>query len=94
MKAYADAGLGVPLVLNAHVQTFTESVAKALSEIAVHDRQVRRQRGSEELRKKVLERHMTNQAIADAFDLCHQYRLHTSAFLMFGLPYGNAGNDG
>jgi hypothetical protein len=30
---------------------------------------------------------MSNQAIYDAFDLCHQYGLHTSAFLMFGLPY-------
>ena len=43
--------------------------------------------GSPKLRKKVLERHMSNQAIIDAFDLCHEYGLHTSAFLMFGMPY-------
>lgn len=87
VKAYTDAGLGVPLVLNAHVQTFTEPVAKALSESPCMIVKFGVESGSEELRKKVLERHMTNQAIADAFDLCHQYGLHTSAFLMFGLPY-------
>ena len=77
----------VPLVLNAHVQTFSEPIAKALSESPCMIVKFGVESGSEELRKKVLERHMTNQAIADAFDLCHQYGLHTSAFLMFGLPY-------
>lgn len=30
---------------------------------------------------------MTNQAIIEAFELCRQYGLHSSAFVMFGLPY-------
>ncbi|HOW69259.1 MAG TPA: radical SAM protein [Phycisphaerae bacterium] len=87
VKAYTDAGVGVPLVLNAHVQTLTEPVAKVLSESPCMIVKFGVESGSEALRKKILERHMTNQAIADAFDLCHQYGLHTSAFLMFGLPY-------
>jgi len=49
--------------------------------------------GSDELRRKILERHMSNQAIIDAFDLCHQYGLHSSAFLMIGLPYETRGHD-
>lgn len=86
-RAYADAGLNVPYVLNAHVQTFTEPVAKALSESPCMILKFGVESGSHELRKKVLERHMSNQQIADAFELCHEYGLHTSAFLMFGLPY-------
>jgi radical SAM superfamily enzyme YgiQ (UPF0313 family) len=88
-KAYADADINIPFVLNAHVQTFTEPVAKALSESPCMIVKFGVESGSPELRKKVLERHMSNQAIIDAFDLCHQYGLHTSAFLMFGLPYEN-----
>jgi|GEM_PF-74812 len=86
-KAYADADIGIPFVLNAHVQTFTEPVAKALSEAPCMIVKFGVESGSPELRKKVLERHMSNGAIIDAFDLCHRYGLHTSAFLMFGLPY-------
>ncbi len=86
-KAYADSGVGIPFVLNAHVQTFSEPVAKALSESPCMIVKFGVESGSAELRKKVLERHMSNQAIIDAFELCHRYGLHTSAFLMFGLPY-------
>jgi anaerobic magnesium-protoporphyrin IX monomethyl ester cyclase len=86
-KAYTDADLGIPFVLNAHVQTFTEPVAAALSESPCMIVKFGVESGSHELRKKVLERHMSNPQIIDAFDLCHQYGLHTSAFLMFGLPY-------
>ncbi|MEP0843932.1 MAG: B12-binding domain-containing radical SAM protein [Phycisphaerae bacterium] len=86
-RAYTDAGLNVPFVLNAHVQSFSEPIARALSESPCMILKFGVESGSFELRKKVLERHMSNQAIIDAFDLCHQYGLHTSAFLMFGLPY-------
>lgn len=86
-KAYADSGLNVPFVLNAHVQSFSEPIAKALSESPCMILKFGVESGSFALRKKVLERHMSNQAIIDAFDLCHEYGLHTSAFLMFGLPY-------
>ncbi len=86
-KAYADSGINVPYVLNAHVQSFSEPIAKALSESPCMILKFGVESGSPELRKKVLERHMSNQQIVDAFDLCHQYGLHTSAFLMFGLPY-------
>ena len=85
--AYADADLGVPYVLNAHVQSFSEKIAKALSESPCMIVKFGVESGSEALRRKVLDRHMTNQAIAEAFELCHQYGLHTSAFLMFGLPF-------
>ncbi len=90
-KAYTDAGIDIPFVLNAHVQTFTEPVARALSDAPCMIVKFGVESGSHELRKKVLERHMTNEAIVDAFDLCHEHGLHTSAFLMFGLPYETRG---
>lgn len=86
-KAYVEEEVGLPFVLNAHVQVFTEPVARALSEAPCMIVKFGVESGSDELRRKVLDRTMSNQAIIDAFDLCHRYGLHSSAFLMFGLPY-------
>ena len=67
----------MPFVLNAHVQTFTEPIAKALAESPCMIVKFGVECGSDELRKKVLDRHMSNQAIIDAFALCHEYGLHS-----------------
>jgi len=86
-KAYTDAEIGVPYVLNAHVQAFSEPVAKALADSPCMIVKFGVESGSNLLRKNVLGRHMSNRLIIDAFDLCHRFGLHSSAFLMFGLPY-------
>ncbi|UCD30413.1 MAG: B12-binding domain-containing radical SAM protein [Planctomycetota bacterium] len=87
VKAYSDADINVPFVLNAHVQAFNEPIAEALADSPCMIVKFGVECGSYKLRKEVLERHMSNQAIVNAFDLCHQYGLHSSAFIMFGLPY-------
>jgi len=86
-KAYTDAGIGIPFVLNAHVQAFNEKVARALSESPCMIVKFGVESGSDLVRRHILDRHMSNQEIIDAFDLCRTYGLHTSAFLMFGMPY-------
>jgi anaerobic magnesium-protoporphyrin IX monomethyl ester cyclase len=87
VKAYTDSGIKTPFVLNAHVQTFSRPVAKALAEAPCMIVKFGLESGSYELRKTVLQRYMSNEAIVEAFGLCHEYGLHSSAFLMFGLPY-------
>ncbi|MHC4441164.1 MAG: B12-binding domain-containing radical SAM protein [Planctomycetota bacterium] len=89
VKAYTDAGINTPLVLNAHVQAFTEPMARALADSPCMIVKFGVECGSDQLRRQILERHMSNQAIIDAFALCDQYGLHSSAFLMIGLPYEN-----
>ena len=42
--------------------------------------------GSDNLRRNVLHRFMTNREIENAFAAAHKYGLHTSAFVMIGLP--------
>jgi hypothetical protein len=42
--------------------------------------------GSERIRSKILQRRMKNEEIISAIDTAHQYNLHTSVFLMIGLP--------
>lgn len=86
-KAYVDAGIGTPFVVNAHVQSFAEPMAKALADSPCMIVKFGLESGSPELRGKVLDRHMSNQQIIDAFELCRTYGLHSSAFIMFGLPF-------
>lgn len=87
VKAYTDAGIATPFVLNAHVQAMSEPIAKALADSPCMILKFGVESGSERLRRLVLDRNMSNAAIVEAFELCHAYGLHTSAFLMFGLPY-------
>lgn len=86
-RAYRDAGIPTPFVVNAHVQSFTEPMARALSEAPCMIVKFGLESGSPALRSKVLDRHMSNQQIVDAFDLCRAYGLHSSAFIMFGMPF-------
>ena len=42
--------------------------------------------GSEGIRKKVCNRHMSNRTIIKAYDICHEMGFHTASFNMIGLP--------
>ncbi len=84
--AYNRAGIDIPFVVNAHVQSFNERAAKALGQSKCKIVKFGVESGSEELRREFLKRYMTNDAIAQAFALCDKYNLHSSAFLMFGMP--------
>jgi radical SAM superfamily enzyme YgiQ (UPF0313 family) len=85
-KAYNRAGLKIPFVVNAHVQSFNEECAKALSTTPCRIVKFGVEAGSDELRRTFLKRFMPNDQIAEAFALCKKYGLHSSAFLMIGMP--------
>lgn len=85
-EAYERSGLGVPFVVNAHVQVFTRAMAEALKAAGCKILKFGVESGSERIRKEVLKRSMSDQAIYDAFEIAHEAGLHTSAFIMIGLP--------
>lgn len=84
--AYNRAGLTIPFVVNAHVQSFNEACARALASTACRIVKFGVEAGSDALRRNFLKRFMTNDQIAAAFDLCRRHHLHSSAFLMVGMP--------
>ena len=45
--------------------------------------------GSPRVRREILHRYMKNEQIERSFYAAHAYDLHSSAFIMFGLPYGS-----
>jgi len=85
-EGYQELGLGVPFVVNAHVQSFTRPMAAALKDAGCLIVKFGLESGSERIRRDVLNRRMTNDQIVRAFSAAHEAGLHTSAFLMLGLP--------
>ena len=86
-KAYREADVGLPFVVNGHVNCFDDASARALKEAGCMIVKFGLESGNDRIRRDVLHRYMTNQQIEDSFGNAHKYDLHTSAFIMFGLPH-------
>jgi radical SAM superfamily enzyme YgiQ (UPF0313 family) len=77
----------VPFVANAHIRAFDDERARLLKEAGCIIVKFGLESGSERIRREILHRPMTNEEITHAFECAHKYDLHSSAFVMFGLPY-------
>jgi radical SAM superfamily enzyme YgiQ (UPF0313 family) len=86
-RAYRESGIGLPYVVNAHVQCFDAAMAKALADSGCIILKFGLESGSERVRREVLWRYMTNAQIENTTRIAHEHGLHTSAFVMFGLPH-------
>lgn len=82
----------ISFVCNAHARIFDEETARLLSGAGCRIVKFGLESGSDRIRRKVLSRYMTNKHIEDAFAIAHKHGLHTSAFVMFGLPYETIGD--
>ena len=76
----------IGFVCNAHVKMFDEETASLLKEAGCRIVKFGVESGSERIRRQVLSRYMTNKDIEEAFRAAHKFGLHTSAFVMIGLP--------
>jgi anaerobic magnesium-protoporphyrin IX monomethyl ester cyclase len=85
-EAYKRENFGIPFVVNAHVQVFDDEMACALKDAGCMIVKYGLESGSDRVRRQVLWRYMTNDQIRASFDAAHRYDLHTSAFVMIGLP--------
>ncbi|MCI0343486.1 MAG: B12-binding domain-containing radical SAM protein [Planctomycetales bacterium] len=85
-KAYKESKIELPFVVNAHVQVFDEDMAFALKDAGCMILKWGLESGSYRIRKEILWRFMSNDQILRSFEVAHRYNLHTSAFIMFGLP--------
>jgi len=76
----------LPFVVNAHVGFFDQNRARCLADANCKIIKFGVESGSERLRRRVLQRHMKNSKIIGAIETVHQYGMHSSVFLMLGLP--------
>ncbi|MGE0709382.1 MAG: radical SAM protein [Planctomycetota bacterium] len=83
---YEERGIGLPFVVNAHVQVFDDEMASTLAQAGCKIVKYGLESGSARVRKEVLWRYMSNATIERAFRAAHDHGIHTTAFVMFGLP--------
>jgi len=78
--------VGLPFVANAHVRFFDEEVAVLLARAGCRIIKFGLESGSERVRREIMNRKMTNDEIFRAFEAARLAGLHSSAFVMMGLP--------
>jgi radical SAM superfamily enzyme YgiQ (UPF0313 family) len=76
----------LPFVVNAHVGFFEKKRAHYLAQAGCKIVKFGVESGSERIRRQILQRRMKNESIVKALETAHQFGLHTSVFLMIGLP--------
>jgi radical SAM superfamily enzyme YgiQ (UPF0313 family) len=84
-QAYKEIS-SLPFVVNAHVGFFDKKRAGYLADANCTIVKFGVESGSERIRRRILQRRMTNEKIISAIETAHRYGLHTSVFLMIGLP--------
>ncbi len=84
--AMVREGIRVPFVVNSHVKRLDPLVAAALGRAGCSILKLGIESGSPRVRKEVLKRHMTQADILDTVESAEENNLHTSGFLMVGLP--------
>ena len=84
--AMVREGIDVPFVVNSHVKRLDPRVAEALGRAGCSILKLGIESGSPRVRKQVLKRHMTQSDIMETVASAEEHNLHTSGFLMVGLP--------
>jgi anaerobic magnesium-protoporphyrin IX monomethyl ester cyclase len=77
----------IGFVCNAHARVFDREMAGDLKKSGCRIVKFGLESGSDKIRRNVLNRYMTNDDIARAFGVAQDFGLHTSAFVMIGLPH-------
>ncbi len=85
-RAYRAAGFGVPWVVNSHVKRLDPRVARALVEGGCRILKLGIESGSDRVRREVLQRFMSDEDILATVAEAERHGLHTSGFVMVGLP--------
>ncbi len=85
-RAYEEAGFDVPFVVNSHVKRLDPRVAEALASAGCRILKLGIESGSERVRRDVLKRFMTDDDVLATVASGEEHGLHTSGFLMIGLP--------
>jgi len=77
----------LPFVVNAHVRYFDQACVRELAAAGCTIVKFGVESGSPSIRRQILNRHMTNEAIIEAINMVQQYGMHSSVFLIIGFPH-------
>ena len=86
-RKYKENHVGVPFGFMARPERVTDEILCVLKDAGCVRIHMGIESGNEELRKRYLNRHMSNDVIIRAFDLCKKHGILTASFNMIGLPF-------
>jgi radical SAM superfamily enzyme YgiQ (UPF0313 family) len=86
-RAYRAAGFTVPWVVNSHVNRLDPTLARELAAGGCKILKLGIESGSERVRREVLQRYMSDEDILETVRVAEETGLHTSGFVMVGLPF-------
>lgn len=77
----------LPFVVNAHAGFFDDSRSRHLADAGCRIVKFGVESGSEKIRSQVMNRHMSNEDMVEAINHVHRYHMHSSVFIIIGLPH-------
>lgn len=77
----------IPFVVNGHVGFFSEDRARHLADAGCRIIKFGVESGSKKIRTQIMNRRMSNEKILESINLVHKYKMHSSVFIIIGLPY-------
>ncbi len=77
----------IPFVVNAHVGFFDDECAEDLAQAGCKIVKFGVESGSPNVRRTILNRHMSNENIVEAIAAVHRHGMHSSVFIIIGFPH-------
>lgn len=77
----------IPFVVNAHVGFFDDACAGYLAQANCKIVKFGVESGSPEIRRTILNRHMSNESIVEAIEAVRRHGMHSSVFIIIGFPH-------
>jgi len=90
VKAFCEAYkrvCDIPFVVNAHVGFFDDECAADLASANCKIVKFGVESGSPEVRRTILNRHMSNDSIVEAMAMVQRHGMHSSVFIIIGFPH-------
>lgn len=91
-KKYKER-IDMPFHCHTRANLVTEEIVKDLKDAGCYSVHVAAESGNEEIRRKVLNRNMTNEQILNAMNLFKEYDIKTMLQNILGLPFSTLKND-
>lgn len=79
--------INMPFHGNSHVNVLSEEIVKLLKDTGCEYLAMGIESGNEHIRKKVLNRYMSNKELIEAFSLGRKYGINFTSYIMVGIPF-------
>jgi radical SAM superfamily enzyme YgiQ (UPF0313 family) len=76
----------IEFILNCRVDNLNESIAAKLAASGCRELKIGVESGDSTIRNQILNKHLSDRQIINAFDLTHKYNIRTTAYMIMGVP--------